>query len=297
MGLLAKLKQMFSSNIVYNSENDAEIGVLYKNKATKLKKGSYIVIEDKSTAVIVFKNSIMDYLYGKGKFKVAPEDMPRLFEKAVNERNEEDNTIKVDLYFIKSTSVDKFIFGSSKPFLIKSRDYGRISGQVDGMCDVTITNVKDLFHWLFLIKRHFKSGKIDEIISETIGNAICKAIERSKIDIKDIVLKNANINEYLNIELENAFEDLGFGVKNIYLKGMQFNAKVQDKINAIIQREYEKIDKTQTKYITINTLVGGEEEKELVLPDENVGVICQNCGKELDPKFEFCPYCGNKNIH
>ncbi len=32
---------------------------------------------------------------------------------------------------------------------------------------------------------------------------------------------------------------------------------------------------------------------ELENSNYNIG-ICRNCGKEVDPSFEFCPYCGNR---
>ena len=286
---------MFSSNIVYNSENDVLLGVLYKNKATKLKKGAFIVIEDKATCVIVYKSNIMDFLYGKGKFRIANEDMPRLFEKIETTKDKDSKFVKTELYFIKATQVDKFMFCSDRAFKIKSREYGKITGWVEGLCSITITSVKDLFDWLFMIKRKFKNGKIDDIISEQIGNAVCKVIEKSKLDVKDIILNNTNINELLNIELANSFEDLGFEVKNFNLKGIEFHRKVQEKVNAIIQREYEKVDRTKTKYMTISSMAGHvETESELVLENENSNKVCTNCGEVLDGGYEFCPHCGSR---
>ena len=296
MGFLAKLKQMFSSNIVYNSEEDVDLGVLYRNKTTKLKKGAFVLIEDKATCIVVHKGEITDFLYGKGKFRIAQEDMPKLFARAVTPKNEKEKIIKADLYFIKATAVEKFVFFSGKPFIIKSREYGKVSGNVEGLCSVTVTSVQDLFNWLFMIRRHFKTGKIDQIIAEQIGNTVCRALEKAKINVKDMVLRNANVKEYLNIELENAFEPIGLEVRDFDLKGIQFHKKFQDKINAIIQREYEKIDKNQTKYITINMnsaeTSSEEKEEELILPNENSDIVCHNCGKSMDRGYRFCPHCG-----
>ena len=298
MGLLAKLKQMFSSNIIYNPEDDIDLGVLYKNKTTKLKKGAYILIEDKATCIVVYKGNITDYLHGKGKFRIAKEDMPKLFARAVNQKNESDKIIKADLYFIKSTAVNKFLFFSEQMF-VKSREYGKISGKVEGLCSVTVTSVQDLFAWLFMIRRKFKTGRIDQIIAEQIGNTVCKAIEKSKIRVKELVLRNGSINDFLNIELETAFESIGLQVKNFELKGIQFHKKVQDKIDGIIQREYEKIDKNQVKYITVSMDSNSStttSEEELILPNENSDAVCHHCGKKIDKGFGFCPYCGSSRL-
>ena len=291
MGLLAKIKQMFSSNIVYtHDEND--VVVLYNNKSTKLKVGSYIVIENDCTAMIAYRNNITDYLFGKGKYKVASEDMPKLFLRGASGKKEGARNIKVDLYFVNNNLVERFNFASSRHFVIRSRQYGRIGGQVEGICKLHITSPRALFDWLYIIKRKFKNGKIDKIIGEQIGNAVCRALEKSKIDIKDIVLKNTNINEFLNVELENTFEDLGFEIKDVYLKGIQFDAKVQDKIDAIISKSYESVDKRETRRITVTTV--GEDISE-AQPAIN-SQICSKCGKEYSNEFDFCPYCGNKNI-
>ena len=295
MGFLARLKQMFSNNIVYKDSVDSDLGVLYKNKAVKLRVGAFIVIEDDCTCAIVYKSNITDFLYGKGKFSITSEDMPKLFKK-VELKNAEPKDVKAELYFIKATTKKCFVFASSRPFIVRSREYGKIVGQVEGLCEVTITNAKDFFNWLFLIKRHFKNGKIDAIVSEQIGNAVSRAIEISRVDIKDIVLKNTNINDYLNIELEDTFEKLGFAVKNFYLKGMQFNSKTEDKINAIIERNYEKMDKQETKYITVTTRAEREMNvnDKSVLDNENNSTICTNCGKMVDKYYEFCPHCGTR---
>lgn len=298
MGFLAKLKQMFSNNIIYKEPEDVNLGVLYKNKAVKMRVGAYLVVEDDCTCVVVYKSSITDFLYGKGKFRIGSDDMPKLFKKALTPKNPDPKDIKAELYFIKSTVKKCFVFASSRPFIIRSKDYGKIVGQVDGLCEVVITNAKDFFNWLFLIKRHFRNGVIDSIVSEQIGNAISRAIESSKVDIQDIVLKNVNINDYLNIELENTFDDLGFAVKNIYLKSLQFNSRTEEKINAIIERNYEKINKTETKYITVTTRAeredGAETVRELNLENENSDIICHNCGKLVDRGYGYCPYCGSK---
>ena len=293
MGLLAKLKAMFSSNIVFSSEDFEELCVLYRNKTTKLKKGAYLLIEDKSVCIVAHKGDITDCLYGRGKFRIAKEDMPKLFSRAINKKNEEDKIIKAELYFIRPQALDKFFFFSDRPFIIKSKDYGRVIGNVEGFCTVSVTSVQDLFSWLFLIRRKFKTGTIDQIVAEQIGNTVCRAIEKSKLGIKDLVLKNSNINEYLDYELEKAFESIGLEVGHFDLKGIEFHKRNQDIVNAMLQREYEKIDKTQVKHITINMNSSSSEAEEFVLENENADAVCTNCGEVLHESHKFCPKCGS----
>ena len=297
MGLLARLKAMFSSNIVYTPSKDEELAVLYKNKTVDLKVGSFVVIEENATCVVVYKGQITDYLYGKGKFRVDKNDFPRLFDSAITEKNPNPNTIPVQLYFVKATDVEKFVFQSTKPFIIRSRDFGKVSGQLEGLCTVTIINVRDFFSWLFMIRKHFKTGKIDNIVAEQIGNLICRVIEKSKLDIKDIVLKNINLNEYINMEIIDSFESLGFAIKGVSLKGMMFNKSAQEKINALIQREYEKVSKTNTKYITISS--SGEVVSDVVGQSYNnvpniATITCPKCNGSYSKVYDFCPYCGAK---
>lgn len=297
MGFLAKLKAMFSNNIVYTPSKDEELAVLYKNRSVDLKVGSYIVIEENATCAVVYKGTVMDYLYGKGKFRVDKNDLPRLFDAAITEKNPNPRTIGAELYFVKSNDVEKFAFTSTKPFVIKSRDFGKVSGLLEGWCTISITSIRDFFSWLFLIRRHFKTGKIDSIVSEQIGNLISKVIEKSKLDIKDIVLKNINLNEYINMEIVESFDALGFQIKNVCLKGLTFKKGTQEKINALLQREYEKVSKTATKYITISSsgeaITEASERAGSNMPSIT-SITCAKCGGSYSKVYDFCPYCGAK---
>ncbi len=297
MGFLARLKAMFSHNIVYTPSADEELAVLYKNKTVNLKVGSYIVIEENANCAIVYKGGITDYLYGKGKYRVDRNDLPRLFDAVVTEKNPDPKFIPAELYFVKCNMVERFNFASTKPFIMRSADFGKVVGQVEGVCNITITSIRDFFHWLFLIRKKFKTGRIDMIVSEQIGNLICKVVEKSKLDIKDIVLKNVNLNEYLNMEIYDSFEALGFEIKDVAIKGMEFKKGMQEKINALIQREYERVSKANKKYITISSAgeVMTEEGRRETSNVPNVATtICHNCGGRYNIMCDYCPYCGTK---
>jgi len=297
MGFLAKLKAMFSHNIVYTPSNDEELAVLYKNKSVNLRVGSYIVIEENATCVIVHKGVITDYLFGKGKFRVDRNDLPRLFDAVQSGKNPDRKDIPCEVYFVKANKVEKFAFASSKPFIVRSAEFGKVVGQLEGVCNITITSVRDFFAWLFMIRRHFKTGKIDMIVSEQIGNLICKVIEKSKIDIKDMVLKNINMNEYINMEIIDSFEALGFEISDVALKGMQFKKSIQEKINAMLQREYEKVSKLNKKYITISSngeVVTEDSERAYNNVHNVTTTTCNECGGRYSIICEHCPYCGAK---
>ncbi len=255
MGLIAKLKKMFSNNIIYSSENLGDFGGLYLDNSTKLKVGSSIVIEDNTIGVVAYKGEVRDYIHGKGKFRVDERDLPHLFEKAITKKNPEPKKIKADLYFINTNPIEKFGYLGENSFLVRSKTLGKVKGCVEGVCTVQLVSVRNLFDWLFLIKTKWRVGAIERIISREIGNAVARVIEKSKVDIEDIILKKVNINDCINTFLENAFDDLGFKVSNVELIGIEFDKKVQPKVNALIMQEYERVTKSETKYITIDTTV------------------------------------------
>jgi len=255
MGIIAKLKHMFSNNIVYNSDNLIDLGGLYRDKSTKLKLGSSIVIEDKSVAVISYRGALLEYLHGQGKFRVDKTDMPHLFEKIVTKKDPDPKKVNVDLYFINTNPIVKFGYMGDKSFVVKSKKLGKVTGMVEGVCTLQITNVRNLFDWLYMIRTKWRVGSIEKVISREIGNIISRIIERSKVAVEDIVLKKVNINECINSAIENSFEDLGFKVNEVELIGITFNNKIQPKINALIMQEYERTARAETKYITIDTTV------------------------------------------
>ncbi|MBQ4558447.1 MAG: SPFH domain-containing protein [Clostridia bacterium] len=291
MGFLSALKQMFSNNIVINPDEYEDVTTLYDGRAVKLKIGANVVIENKATLVVVYKNKPRDIISGKGKYRITEDNFPELF-KCIN-LSKNPKRIKAKLYFVKSGLIEKFPFASSQNFMVKSKDLGRISGGVEGICKVSINDVKDFMHWLFSIKRSFNVGEIDYLLSCKIGDVISKIIEKSKIDIREIVLRNHNLNEYLNVEVVDIFEKLGFEIKDIEVKGMEFDKKSKYKIDAILERQYERIDKTKSKYMTLTT-ANGDNVMEIARDIEVDMCKCPSCGKEFDTNFDFCPYCGKR---
>ena len=217
--------------------------------------------------------------------------MPNLFKSVISKKNKSPKSIKAKLYFVKIGFVDRFVFQSNCNFVLKSADYGKIVGGVEGICKINIINIRDFFDWLFLNKRDFKVGEIDDLVSAEIGNLICKVLEKSKIDIREIVLRHHNLNEYLDMELNGVFDKLGFEIKDIEVKGMEFNSKSKEKIDAILQRQYERLDRTETKYVTLTT-VNGENKIESFVETNTDYKTCRNCGNLLQGEYDFCPHCG-----
>lgn len=302
MGLIAKLKSFFNKNIECEENMQNHIVFLLEKKRF-LYINKNIIVRDGTVCVVVYKSRVADVIL-PGKYKINEQVIPETFHRSkadkVGKHGAKVKRIRVDLYFVNTMERKIFDFDSDEPFLIKSKELGRIKGYLQGTCNIRVIDPAILIKCLINETGKEKNNEVDTDVGLWIGNKINKRIEKNKTTIEMLFNNHDFINAMLNTDLEDAYDNIGIFVKNIKLRAVNFPKKYQKKTNQYLPN----IKKVSTSAIVSNSNImsntNSGEVKVAISP--NIGTrtqsssTMQNSQKNLYLNdFKVCNKCGFKN--
>lgn len=286
MGLFSYFKRMFNKNIENDEEYDGELVHIYSKNQTYFNIGYNIVVRPGFNAVFVVRDRVTDVL-PSGKYRLSLEGLPITFHKLKLDRigkKKMPTKFKADLYFVNTNPFKEIEFNGSKPYLNKTKEYGKVVAYAEGSVTLQVQEAGDFVSYL-LVDRPYVTNKISlGICKDFIGNLVNKMLEKSNMTIKDIFKSPATAANYVNENINNELKDYGISVSEVQLKSFDIKNKVQQKINEKIEEEktfvedYIKVDPTskieemEPKFIVENseeTLNQEEIGKEEVQPQTN----------------------------
>ncbi|MBP5651240.1 MAG: SPFH domain-containing protein [Clostridia bacterium] len=286
MGLFSYFKRMFNKNIENDEEYDGELVHLYSKNQTYFNIGYNIVVRPGFNAVFVVRDRVTDVL-PSGKYRLSLEGLPITFHKLKLDRigkKKMPTKFKADLYFVNTNPFKEIEFNGSKPYLNKTKEYGKVVAYGEGSVTLQVQEAGDFVSYL-LVDRPYVTNKISlGICKDFIGNAVNKMLEKSNMTIKDIFKSPATAANYVNENINNELKNYGISVSEVQLKSFDIKNKVQQKINEKIEEEktfvedYIKVDPTskieemEPKFVVENseeTLNQEEIHKEEVQPQPN----------------------------
>lgn len=297
---------MFSKNIECQ---DKVKGLIYLYPKRNVFVGKTILVPNDCIAIFVFRDRITDVL-ASGKYTLNENSLPKTFSLlkagrySRNNKYREVKKFKADIYFVSTKDQFYFNFQSDVPFLAKDKTFGRVRGFAYGTCTVKMFQPELVMGELLDLYAYFKKGVFEKEIGYIIGNNINKYLEKSRMEFLQMLENNDMVSEYLNRELEFAFDNLGFRVMNIDIQAMSLPDKIQLKVNEYLanKKKDDKVfdiaklteDKESLKYQKAGEEVEGNQDLDLSMALNN-SVKCKYCGTEVETIFKTCPVCG-KNL-
>ena len=299
---------MFNKNIENDEEYDGELVHLYSKNQTYFNIGYNIVVRPGFNAVFVVRDRVTDVL-PSGKYRLSLEGLPITFHKLKLDRigkKKMPTKFKADLYFVNTNPFKEIEFNGSKPYLNKTKEYGKVVAYAEGSVTLQVQDAGDFVSYL-LVDRPYVTNKISlGICKDFIGNLVNKMLEKSNMTIKDIFKSPATAANYVNENINNELKDYGISVSEVQLKSFDIKNKVQQKINEKIEEEKtfvedyikvdptSKIDEMEPKFIVENseeTLNQEEIRKEEVQPQTNddFETISQEVQSVEEPTIEQPP--------
>lgn len=309
MGFFAKLKELFNKNIECDADMKSHI-VFFLKKKKYLYLNKNIVVRDNQHCVVVYKSKVTDVIL-PGKHKIDENSIPDTYKKArvekLNKKGHKVKKIRVGLYFVSKEDFANFQFDSDEPFLIKSKDLGRIKGYMKGICNVKVLDAGLLVKSLINETGYEKNDEVNKDIGLWIGNKVNRQIEKDKMTIDVIINKRELISSILSSDLEDAFDNIGVFVNNIKLKAIDFPKKYQKKLNKrnVIQKTTLKTDLKINDLNTISSqgvliaksqksVANGTMQTNNNYSNKAVFKVCNKCGFKNHISNTICKNCNNK---
>ena len=304
------LKNFFNKNIECLDKIKNNLIYLYPKRTIHV--GKTILVPNDAVAVFVYKDRVSDVL-GAGKYIINDGTLVETFARMNSRRFKKKNgffkSIKkftADIYFISLEERNFFEFHSDIPFVFKTKEFGRVSGYTAGMCSLKMFKPELLVEKLLDIYAYFKKGVFEKETGFIIGNVINRVLEKINVDFSNILVHTEEVGHYIDGEIEFAFDNLGFRVRNVDIEAMEFGKKHQLQIN-----EYMASSKLKNSEFEIGNLKISDEvldyqksraDKEKISGNEstelsfalNTTTICKYCGAEINNLFKKCPVCGKK---
>ena len=300
MGLFSYFKKMFNKNIENDEEYDGELVHLYSKNQTYFNIGYNIVVRPGFNAVFVVRDRVTDVL-PSGKYRLSLEGLPITFHKLKLDRigkKKAPTKFKADLYFVNTNPFKDIQFNGSKPYLNKTKEYGRVVAYSEGSLTLQVQEAGDFVSYL-LVDRPFVTNKISlGICKDFVGNAVNKMLEKSNMTIKDIFKSPATAANYVNENINNELKDYGISVSEVQLKSFDIKNKVQQKITENVEEEKtfvedyikvnptSKIDEMEPKFVVENSeeSVNQEQTQQEVQsqPEENFDTTFDTTIEEIE---------------
>jgi len=300
-------KALFNKNIECADKLKNNLIYLYPKRTIFV--GKTVLVPNDSVAVFVFKDRVSDVL-NAGKFILNEATLPETFSRinsGIFGKKKGYRTVKkfnADIYFVSLEEKHYFEFFSDIPFVFKTKNFGKVKGYSMGMCTLKMFKPDLLVEKLLDIYAYLKKGILEKETGFIIGNVVNKILERINIDFTNILIHTEEVGNYIDGEIEYAFDNLGFRVTNVDVESMSFNKKQQLQINEYLakskltNKEFEienlEINKEVLKYQKESKEkndIGGNESTELSFALNNT-TRCKYCGAEAGDIFKYCPICG-----
>lgn len=301
MGILSTLKNLFNKNIECEENMNNHI-VFLLNKKKYLYLNKNIIVRDGTNCVVVYKSKVSDVIL-PGKYKITEQIIPETYRRAkidkLNKKGKKVKKIRVDLYFVNIEQYKDFSFSSDESFMIKTKEFGRLKGQVSGLCNLRVFDSALIVKSLISETGKENNKDVFYDIGLWIGNKINKKIEKNKISLETIFNNNSYLNTILNTDLEDAYDNIGLYVNNLKVKAINFPKKYQKKLNSFLL--------LHKKFLTPNLIYNPKNLQPENINDSvtvhqskinsNLNNTMQTSKNSLNLyEFKVCPKCGFKNI-
>jgi len=308
LGIIKKIKDMFSKNIDCSDILQDKLFHLYTIKNRTITVGANIIVPEGYTAIFVCRDKITDII-PEGKFAIAGINMPKTFKKMrLSKADRKGNFPKkfvADLYYICKKDVKGIRFSSYNAYKSKCKKLGGIKAHSEGTFNIKITEPEKLLKYMLTDRAYITDELFLDLIGGIVGDYVNNTLASSEYTFIDLISNTAIAYKYINEQLENNnyFDFLGFSINNVKIEFMKVNSKLQRKIEQEISIQSDFVSDVNKSYETnINipspNINKGEVVSEIKIeksfePMGDIGYkTCPKCNQKINRTARFCERCG-----
>lgn len=308
MGIIKKIKAMFSKNIDCSDVLEDKIFHLHTTKNRIITVGANVIVPEGYNAVFVCKNKVTDIL-PQGKYAIVGINMPKTFKKMhlakADKRGNFPKKFVGDMYYICTKYVEMLKFDSYRPYKAKCREFGRVVAHSEGTFNIEISEPEKLLKYLLMDRAYITDDLFLELLAGIVGDFVNYTLQNSEYSFHDLVSNKQTVYDYLNAKLNesNPFENFGFRITNLKLEFMKVKPKLQQKVEQVLMEQKEFAVGTNQRLktnifepeININKdeVISQVRINTNFEPSSNMGYrTCPKCLRKINHTARFCEHCG-----
>lgn len=306
MGLIKKIKQMFSKNIDCADKLEGKLFYFYTFKSRVVAVGANIIVPEGYKAVFVCKDKVTDVV-PSGKHAISAINLPRTFkrlkiEKSIKKGKKIKNFL-ADVYYFSIEEAVNAKFSSYNPYRGVCDRLGKVKAHSEGSFNITIVDPELLLSYLLLERAYITEELFLDLLAGIVGDYVNKVLQTSEKTFYDLISNPKYCEKYINEQLchYNYFDDLGISINNIKIDFLKVSKKLKEKVQEEMQNQ-----KKFTIELNDYSLMKEEAELPIFNDNENSGSLnkniniqdnskieCQYCGKQINSTARFCEHCGS----
>lgn len=298
LGLIKRIKKMFSKNIDCSEEIENKLMHLYITKNREITVGANIIVPDDFVAVFVCKNKVCDVLLS-GKYAISGANLPKTFSRMklgkANKKGKYKKRFAADVYFISRKKHTELEFESYDKYAKKDPKFGMVKAHCQGVFDIEITGADKLLKYLLSERALVRQENFLDILSGLVGNYVNRKLETCFEDFYSILTSPRQVNEKLNIfaDMEGYFEDYGFKISNIVFQSLNVSSKLKNRVEDELKKDRE-ISHKINEQLNFDLPLFDSAKTSIQESVDNSINRCASCGHVLNPSARFCEKCGSK---
>lgn len=310
MGLIKKIKQMFSKNIDCADKLDGKIFYFYTSKSRTVTVGANIIVPDGYKAIFVCKDKVTDEV-GSGKFAISAINFPRTFkrlkiEKSIQKGKKLKNFL-ADVYYISINEISDMKFSSYTPYKGVCDRLGKVKAHSEGYFNIKIIEPDKLLKYMLMERAFLTEELFLDLLGGIVGDYVNKVLSTCEKSFFDLISNPKYCEKYIaeQLELYNYFDDLGVQVNNIKIDFLKVSKKLKQKVEEemssrkkfTIEINDDAVVKQPVKQPTINAGRVGDVSSQMQIPNTKSGRKCPYCNGPVNVSARFCEHCGNDLVN
>jgi len=306
MGLIKKIKQMFSKNIDCSDKLDGKAFYFYTSKSRTITIGANIIVPDGYRALFVYKNKVTDEV-GAGKFAISAINLPRTFKKLKIEKrlkkNKKFKNFQSDVYYISMEQLTNLKFSSYTPYKGVCDRLGKVKAHSEGYFNIKIVEPDKLLNYLLLERSYITEELFLDLVGGMVGDYVNKVLNTCEKSFYDLISNPKFCEQYIEEQLltYNYFDDLGIRVDNIKIDFLKVSKKLKAKVEEEMQNQRKfaielndfHIEKEPVKQPTIDRNYEEDEQINQKSSQQNFKRKCPYCNGQINLTARFCEHCGS----
>lgn len=218
MGILSKLKQIFSNDITFDPSSATGVVTPVKVKGGKIKLDSKVIVPEGFGFALGHGGKVLD-CFSSGEYFLSVSTLPVCCKKLkihkIDKNGKMRKSFKADTYFIKTTPFE-FSFSSLEKAELGQAKTGIFKVGLSCKLNLCVMNLSTFMSSLLDEYSYLKVGEAEKLLRIFTSEYVVSILNKYNFSLFEFVNINEEIETTLKGELGQKFEKIGLKLLDIY---------------------------------------------------------------------------------